>query len=287
MIPKQEQKLRENIRQLIEVVKQRRESTAAKILEEEARLRGIVRGLLNIELSNLSEGITPDNDPTPNKSTGINVLEDLLKKIIPVLQTDFKLLTTDGSQRQSFRAHIINAVIGALTPAEVNNEAGDDIEALAEIVDVDLGGPADADKFIDIRTDAEKSADEEEPEESDPRDEFGMDGADETGRNVAFNAFKKIQTSIIDSYELLSNNEDQELFYDYLIANLKLYFDKFEDELAGKLEEPTTPEYEATKQEQDAEPVESDTADEDVETEDDEEIDLDFEEEEEEIDLEF
>ena len=243
MIPKQEQKLRENIRQLIEVVKQRRESAAAKIIEEEARLRGIVRGLLNIELSNLSEGITPDNDPTPNKSTGINVLEDLLKKIIPVLQTDFKLLTTDGSQRQSFRAHIINAVIGALTPAEVNNEAGDDIEALAEIVDVDLGGPADTDKFIDIRTDAEKSADEEEPEESDPRDEFGMDGADETGRNVAFNAFKKIQTSIIDSYELLSNNEDQELFYDYLIANLKLYFDKFEDELSPEVEEPTNQAY--------------------------------------------
>ena len=243
MIPKQEQKLRENIRQLIEVVKQRRESAAAKIIEEEARLRGIVRGLLNIELSNLSEGVTPDNDPTPNKSTGINVLEDLLKKIIPVLQTDFKLLTTDGSQRQSFRAHIINAVIGALTPAEVNNEAGDDIEALAEIVDVDLGGPADTDKFIDIRTDAEKSADEEEPEESDPRDEFGMDGADETGRNVAFNAFKKIQTSIIDSYELLSNNEDQELFYDYLIANLKLYFDKFEDELSPEVEEPTNQAY--------------------------------------------
>ena len=77
------------------------------------------------------------------------------------------------------------------------------------------------------------------------------------------------------------------MFYDYLVTNLKLYFDKFEDELAGKLEEPTTPEYEATKQEQDAEPVESDTADEDVETEDDEEIDLDFEEEEEEEELEL
>ena len=266
MIPKQEQKLRENIRQLIEVVKQRRESAAAKILEEEARLRGIVRGLLNIELSNLSEGITPDNDPTPNKSTGINVLEDLLKKIIPVLQTDFKLLTTDGSQRQSFRAHIINAVIGALTPAEVNNEAGDDIEALAEIVDVDLGGPADTDKFIDIRTDAEKSADEEEPEESDPRDEFGMDGADETGRNVAFNAFKKIQTSIIDSYELLSNNEDQELFYDYLIANLKLYFDKFEDELSPEVEEPTNQAY------QDA----VDTGEEDAMAAGEEEMGLEF-----------
>ena len=70
-----------------------------------------------------------------------------------------------------------------------------------------------------------------------------MDGADETGRNVAFNAFKKIQTSIIDSYELLSNNEDQELFYDYLIANLKLYFDKFEDELSPEVEEPTNQAY--------------------------------------------
>ena len=248
MIPKQEQKLRKNIRQLIEVVKQRRESTAVKILAEESKLRGIVRGLLDIELSRIVEGITPDNDPTPNKSTGINVLEDLLKKIIPVLQTDFKLLTTDDTQRQSFRAHIINAVIGALTPAEVNNEAGENTDTLSadtlsEVVDVDLGGPGDSDKFIDIRTDAEKSADEDEPEEEDPRDDFGMDGADETGRNVAFNAFKKIQTSIIDSYELLSNNEDQELFYDYLIANLKLYFDKFEDELAPEVEEPTNQAY--------------------------------------------
>ena len=33
--------------------------------------------------------------------------------------------------------------------------------------------------------------------------------------------------------------EDQELFYDYLIANLKLYFDKFEEELSGSLDEPT------------------------------------------------
>ena len=43
-----------------------------------------------------------------------------------------------------------------------------------------------------------------------------------------------------------------ELFYDYLLTNLKLYFDKFEDELAPSLEEPTTPEYEAEKRAEEA-----------------------------------
>ena len=98
---------------------------------------------------------------------------------------------------------------------------------MEEEVSINVGG-SDDDKFIDIRTDAEKSADDEETE-ADPRDSFGagVEG-DETGRNVAYQSFKKIETNIIDAYELLSNPEDQELFYDYLIANLKLYFKKFE-----------------------------------------------------------
>jgi hypothetical protein len=219
---------------------------------EEDRLRNIVRILIETELKNITESTTPDNDPTPNKSTGINVLEDLLKKIIPVLETDYKLLTTDETQRESFRGHIINAVIDALTPAEVNNEAGEEEAAaddLEEEIDVQIGDEAEDDKFIDIRTDAERADDDEEVEE-DPRDEFGVEGADETGRNVAYNAFKKIQTSVIDAYELLSNTEDQELFYDYLIANLKLYFDKFESELATNVEEPTNQAYDDAKAEE-------------------------------------
>jgi len=249
MKAEQEQILRENIRQLIEVVKQKRSTVQETLLLEEERLRGIVRDLIDVELQSLREDTTPDNDPVPNKSTGINVLEDLLKKIIPVLETDYKLLTTDAEQRQSFRAHVINAVVDALTPAEVNNEAGEEVaaaDALEEEVDIAIG---DEDKFIDIRTDAEKSADDEEVEE-DPRDGFGVAGEDETGRNVAYNAFKKIQTSIIDSYELLYNHEDQELFYDFLIANLKLYFDKFEGELAPDVEEPTNQAYDDAKSEE-------------------------------------
>ena len=65
---------------------------------------------------------------------------------------------------------------------------------------------------------------------------------------MAYQSYKKIETSIIDSYELLSDPEDQELFYDYLIANLKLYFEKFEEELASKVVEPSNQAYDMAKQ---------------------------------------
>jgi len=239
----QEKLLRENIRHMIRHVKQKK-------LNEENELRTVIRKFMDHELKDMmNEASVADVDPTPNKSTGINVLEELLKKIIPVLETDYKSLTTNKEQRDSFRSHIINAAVNTLTPAKVNTAAGDEAEELQEQdieVTVDDNAGVD-DKFIDIRTDAEKSAEEEE-EETDPRDAFGVgvDG-DETGRNMAYQCFKKIEGNIIDAYELLSDNEDQELFYDYIIANLKLYFDKFEGELAVDVEEPTNQAYDMAK----------------------------------------
>ena len=232
----QEEKiLRENIRQIIRLVKQKNNT-------QEEQLRQVVREFIDIEMKTLTEA-GPDIDPTPNKSTGINVLEELLKKIIPIIETDYKSLTTNTSQRESYRSHIINAVVNSLTPAKINNDADGEDDDLEEEISINVGDDTVDDKFIDIRTDAEKSADDEKAEE-DPRDAFGADvEGDETGRNVAYQSFKKIETSIIDSYELLGDPEDQELFYDYLIANLKLYFDKFEEELSGSLDEPTNQAY--------------------------------------------
>jgi len=229
-----ERELRESIRSIVRSVKKKR-------LNEEKQLRSIIRQMIDIDLNVLREGQTADTDPAPNKSTGINVLEDLLKKIVPVLETDYKILTTSEEQRNSFRSHIIQAIVNTLKPVEVNNDAVNSSD-LNEDIEIDLGidGDSDQDKFIDIRTDAEKKA-EEEP--SDPRKSFGIEGEDETGRNMAYSSFKKIETSIIDSYELLSNDEDKELFHDYLIANVKLYFDKFETELSGKVQEPTNQAY--------------------------------------------
>ena len=261
----EEKALRESIRHMIRHVKQKR-------LSEENQLRTIIKAFVADEMKQLDERQVADNEPTPNKSTGINVLEDLLKKIIPILEMDYKLLTTDAKQRESFRAHIINAVVSTLTPVETNTRAGEeaaaanDADGLDEEVNIEVGGEDD-DKFIDIRSDSEINA-EEEPE--DPRQEFGsgLESHDETGRNIAYQTFKKLDTSIIDSYELLSDPEDQELFYDYLIANLKLYFDKFEGELADTVEEPKNQAYDMAKDnaELSSEPAEE-TGEEDIELE--------------------
>ena len=71
---------------------------------------------------------------------------------------------------------------------------------------------------------------------------------DKTGLNFAQSTFDKIEKQISDAYDLLGNEEDQDLFFRYLITNVKLYFDKFEEELKSSIKEPTTPEYEEEKE---------------------------------------
>ena len=69
---------------------------------------------------------------------------------------------------------------------------------------------------------------------------------------MAYTTFKKVESQIIDSYDMLSNPEDQEIFFDYLIANLKLYFDKFEKEIQPDVEEPTNQAYDTAAAEEPA-----------------------------------
>ena len=257
----QEMILRENVRKAIKVVKKKRISEAQKRQLAEMQIRKLIRSL--IEAGGAEDG------PVPHQSTGINVLEELLKKIIPIIEIEYKQLTTDAKQRQSFRAHIVNAIQNALAPtkaikgdAEMNpNEVPevpeeDDLamEAIEMVVDDDPEtGPGEAslsditgatgdfasdekEQFIDISGGAEGST-----------DQFGIEGEEQTGRNFAEKTFEKVETQITDAYKLLSNDGDRELFYDYLVANMKLYFDKFEDELSAVLPEPTNPEYEDEK----------------------------------------
>ena len=249
----EEKVLRESIRRVISTIKKRKRSKLNEAQQGEKYIRMIVRQLIQ-------EAETADTDPAPGKTTGINVLEDLLKKIIPILQDDYKILTTDEQQRVSFRAHILNGVIRALKPVDVSNDAGeisqdtpkdDAFINVSEALDVEIG---DEDKFIDIEGDV----DPEDEESLSPQEEFGVgvEGHDLTGRNMAFNTFKKIQSNIITAFELLENEEDEKIFLDYLITNLKLYFDKFEGELAPSVEEPTTPEYEKAARETEEEELE-------------------------------
>jgi hypothetical protein len=117
-----------------------------------------------------------------------------LKRLYQLLETDYKSLTTnDSNQRESYRSHIINAVenINSSKNQQCCRRIDEVENDLEEEIEINVGDDTDDDKFIDIRTDAEKSADDEE-EEEDPRDSFGTDvEGDETGRNVAYQSLLK------------------------------------------------------------------------------------------------
>ena len=225
--------LRLYIRKAIRLYKENKKQQ--QILEEQ-KFRKLVRALILQEKA---------EDQPKHDSTGINVIEDLLKKIIPQLQTDYKTLTTDVSQRQSFRAHILNAVQNALSPELMYALSDVEKQQLKEQATIKVENP-DMSKFIDIEDKPE------EQEELSPAEQFskGLEdqNLDTTGRNMAMDSFKKMENQVKDAYELLDNEKDRGLFYDYLITNLKLYFDKFEEEMNPTVTEPTTPEYEQEKQ---------------------------------------
>lgn len=231
--------LRENLNKAIKLVKQKVLTKGLSKINEEIEVRKVLQDLI-------LEAATEDPEKSPHNSTGINVLETLLKNIIKTVEDDFKQLTTASEQRDSYRAHLLNAVKNTLAPVNANMDAIATPET-GELDEVELNVDRDEDKFIDVRPSKEK-----EPE-ADPRADFsaGVSGFedDHTGRDGAYETFQKVENQIVDSYSKLGNEQDQETFYDYLITNLKLYLDKFEDELSagGSLEEPTTPEYEQEK----------------------------------------
>jgi len=241
---KEEKLLRENIRKFIKIVRDRNRHKLQEQQEGEQYMRKIIRNLIK-------EAEVADEDPAPGPTTGRNALDQLLKKIIPILEENYKLLTTDKAQRESFRAHIVNAIKNSLKPQRLPapGQVAMGPETIEEEVEVDIEDDDMPPEFIDI--DKDEAEEEEEPELS-PQEEFGtgLEDHDTTGRNFAYEAYKKVEKVILDGYDLVADSaKDSKIFYDYLLTNVKLYFDRFEDDLARKLPEPTTPEYEQAKEE--------------------------------------
>ena len=250
----EEQLLRENIRKAIKIIREKKEKQA---INEEATLRSVVRKMLIMEKAAVS-------DEVPHEKTGINYLKKTLKKIIGTIKDDYGALTTSKTQRDSYKAHLVNGVDNLLVPIETNIDAplgSDENNALGAL------GEGDLDEEIEIKVGEEGIFDNpedvglpadipEEPEE--PEDEdlaklttgSGLPEDDEdarTGLNAALGTFKQIQGNIVDDFGKLANDEDRELYHDYLKTNLLLWIDKFEDDLSLNLPNPTTPEYEEEK----------------------------------------
>ena len=202
-------------------------------LNEMTQLRSAIRKLLKEEV----EG------DQPYENTGINVLKDVLKKIIPVIEDGYKMLTSDVEQRNSFKNHIVQSVKASLATPQSLEKAEEsyiiDEDVLLEKIVLDVGDEEESEEiggeFLDV-------FDEETPDdENETRD------MSDTGRNFADDIYGKVETQIVDAYEMLGDEEDKKLYYDYLLTNLLLYFDKVEDELQVDVPDTTTPEYEEEK----------------------------------------
>jgi len=245
-----EQLLRENIRKALTTAKTKK---AQRALNEEVELRSVIRKLLKEKIA--------IGDEVPHQKTGINKLRDTLKKIVPQIRDDYLNLTTDKSQRKSYIAHLVNGVDNLLAPINTNIDAPEPSanQDLEEEIEISVGGEkeetADDENFIDIGDDILPSGEEEEDEEgieiSDEEELVtrGLKGNenDETGRNAAIETFKQIQSAIVTDFSVLANDEDREIYHDYLKTNILLWRDRFEEVLTKNLPEPTTPEYEQEK----------------------------------------
>jgi len=75
----EELKLRKYIRKAIQIVENKRKNAKNEVKKQEEALRSFIRQLI-------SEASVSDAEDAPHKSTGINILEDLLKKIIPIIE---------------------------------------------------------------------------------------------------------------------------------------------------------------------------------------------------------
>ncbi len=215
----------------------------------------------------LNEAIAVGGSPTaPYDITAVNFLKDLLKKIIPSVEEDYKELTTSQDQRVSFRKHILNAIENLIRTLDADPDSvlvGDN--PIKEDIDLNIGD-GDTPGFIDIYDD-ETPVDDEEIS---PEEEFalGMDDEqlDKTGRNAAYTTFQQIKNQIENEYSKLDadskvasmdNQSERQVFKDFLLLNFKLYFDRFEEELSpAPEEEPETPaEYSTPEEEAELENV--------------------------------
>ena len=241
----EELKLREQIRRAIKIIREKKEVKAKAILEEETKLRTIIRSLLN------------EKEGEGDESTGIAFLRRDLKKILPELEEAYTSLRTSVDQRKSYRAHVLNAIQNLITVSDTNFNAtpdkdpGEEAVGIEEQIDVNIGDdPPDARKRIDIgreKPEEENEIDTEKAKEEAELEDFAIAGEDRTGAVEALRSMKQIENVIKKTYNGLFDQNDRDLYADYLLTNLQLYFDEFEEELQAVIPEPDNPDYDQRK----------------------------------------
>lgn len=132
-------------------------------------------------------------------------------------------------------------------PQEITEAPNPDIDL---DVDVDPDNeipdlPEGEDKFIDID---EKPKKETKGGAAQDIPFVKIPSMDKTGMELAQRTFPKVQKQVGDAYSILSDPTDRDEYADYLVANLKLYFDQFDQESSPDIPEPESDPYNQIKQ---------------------------------------
>jgi len=213
----EEKALRSHIRKAIKIVKEKRED---KALQEEQKLRNIIRNLISEAKK------VPKWD-----SYGKNNLDIMLMKtnFLDALETGYKALTTTEAQRESYEIHILQNIKRTLNLEIAKDVEGDQSRLNEEEVSVtvDDGG------LMGLNPEQEKQQEVDKEFE-----EFRVEGEDYSGLREAYEAFRLIEDTLLNYWKKMDLEEDRQVFYDNLIEQMNLYFDKWESELDLTPEEP-------------------------------------------------
>jgi len=278
----QEQKLRAFIRAgIIKKKKERLEEQFKQALNKN-KLRSIIKNILlteatdvNTDTPNRSTGINVlattlklvvpiikqgyeqlTSSPEQKKSFRAHVIQNAINTLVRVdLTTGSNEERRMGDQEREEIVMPDNPEVAAdevEVEEPVEEPLAEDVvvEQEEEDIEVEVGG--DEDKFIDIEEpepepEAPKGASNVAKAVSGEKEFVQLPGLDDTGMEMAQRTFPKVQKQIADGYAMLSLKRDKEDYADFLVANLKMYFDQFDQEENVNLEEPTSPEYEKVK----------------------------------------
>lgn len=180
-----------------------------------------------------------------HKTTGMNALEDLFSNtnLLSVLESDYKILTTSYEQRRDYRERIMQLVLSIFS--QENLKKDDETKSLKESLhrlyeqdDPDIQITLDDDDLPEDKIVGPKRTEMEQEKEQALEDSKNASAIDQkedtTGVRRAELAFNKIENSIKTAYESLGNPADQQEFKTFLIANLNMYFKRFEEALSNE-----------------------------------------------------
>tara|TARA_R100000152_G_C6780753_1_gene213950 strand:- start:2465 stop:3223 length:759 start_codon:yes stop_codon:yes gene_type:complete len=217
----EEKVLRTHIRKAIRIVNERKKQ---KEIFEETKLRNIIRKMIS------------EAKKVPKwESYGKNNLDVMFMKtnFLDALETGYKALTTTREQRESYKNHIIQNVKKTLNLEKAKEIPGDQSNNIdlseQEDLNVTLGGG----ELMGLKPEEEKKK-----EEDGALDDFKVEGDDYSGLREAYEAFNLVQDTLLKFWKKMDLDEDKDVFYDNMLEQLNLYFDKWEGELDLEPEGP-------------------------------------------------